>query len=98
MKVLALENEVVNATEDDFRPHLKAEAAKVWELCQAGVIREIYFRGDARRAVLILECGSREEAQQILGTLPLVKEGLTDFEVVPLTPYTGFSRLFALGL
>jgi hypothetical protein len=58
MKVLALENEVANATENDFRPHLKAEAAKVWELCQAGVIREIYFRGDARRAVLILECGS----------------------------------------
>ncbi len=95
MKVLALENEAANTTENNFRPHLKAEAAKVWELCQAGVIREIYFREDVRRAVLILECGSREEAQEILGTLPLVKEGLINFEVVPLAPYTGFSRLFA---
>jgi hypothetical protein len=50
------------------------QAAKVWELCQASVIRGIYFRGDARRAVLILECGSWEKAQEVLGTLPLVKE------------------------
>jgi len=95
MKILALEMEVANATESDFRPHLKAEAAKVWELCLAGVIREIYFQENVRTAVLILECGSREEAQEILRTLPLVKEGLITFEVVPLIPYTGFSRLFA---
>ena len=95
MKILALEMEAANTTEHDFRPHLKAEAAGVWELCQAGIIREIYFREDAQIAVLILECESREEAQKALGTLPLVRKGLITFEVIPLVPYTGFLRLFA---
>ena len=26
---------------------------------------------------------------------PLVEQGLIDFEVIPLAPYPGFSRLFA---
>jgi hypothetical protein len=94
MKVLALEKELANTTENDFVPHLRPEAARVWELWQAGVIREMYFRQDVRKAVLILECESPEEAQEILGTLPLVKNRLIGFEVVPLVPYTGFSRLF----
>ena len=95
MKVLALEKELANTTESDFAPHLRPEAARVWKLWQAGVIREMYFRQDVRKAVLILEYESLGEAQEILGTLPLVKNRLNDFEVVRLVPYTGFSRLFA---
>ena len=94
MKILALERKAANTKQSDFDIHLKAEAARVWELYQAGVIRETYFRGDVRRAVLILECESPEEARQALETLPLVREKLMAFEIVPLVPYTGFSRLF----
>jgi hypothetical protein len=45
--------------------------------------------------VLILECADIEEAREVLNTLPLVKEGLITFDVIPLVPYPGFSRLFA---
>lgn len=80
---------------EQFKPHLGAEAAKVWELYQADVIRELYFRGDVHCAVLILECSDVEEASRVLRTLPLVREGLIAFDIIPLIPYTGFSRLFA---
>lgn len=95
MKILAIEEEVPGVTEEEFRPHLKAEAAKVWELYQAGVFRELYFRRDWPGAVLVLECADVEEAKGALDTLPLVKEGLITFEIIPLGPYPGFSRLFA---
>jgi hypothetical protein len=95
MKILALEKETPGATAEDFRSHVKAEAARAWELYQAGVIRELYFRQDRPEAVLVLECADVQEADRMLGTLPLVKAGLITFEVIPLVPYPGFSRLFA---
>jgi hypothetical protein len=95
MMILAIEREVPGVTEEEFRPHLRDEAAKVWELYQAGVFRELYFRQDEPSAVLVLECADIEEANDVLNTLPLVKEELITFDIIPLTPYPGFSRLFA---
>ena len=74
---------------------LKDEAQRAWELYQAGVIRELYFRADRHAAVLVLECAHLEEAREMLNTLPLVREKLIEFEVIPLTAYPGFARLFA---
>ena len=87
MKILALEKEIPNTTPEQFAPHLKAEAARVWELYKSGKLREIYFRGDRSEAVLILECADVEEANSLLNTLPLVQAGLIRFEVIPLIPY-----------
>lgn len=81
-------------TDEEFRPHLKEEASRVWELYQAGLIRELYFRQDQPSAVLVLECPDVKEARELLNTLPLVKEGLIAFDIIPLIPYPGFSRLF----
>jgi hypothetical protein len=95
MKILALEQAIAGVTGEQFHPYLKLEAARAWELYQAGIIRELYFRQDAPRAVLVLECADVEEARQVLVTLPLVQHGLIAFEVIPLAPYPGFARLFA---
>jgi muconolactone delta-isomerase len=95
MKILAMEKEVPGLTGEDFKPHLKAEATRVWELYQSGLFRELFFRADRHEAVLILECADIEEAHEVLNELPLVKEGLITFDVIPLVPYPGFSRLFA---
>jgi muconolactone delta-isomerase len=95
MKILALEKEVPGITDDRFTPDiLRTEAARVWELHQAGIIRELYFRHDRQEAVLILECKNAEEAQSVLATLPLVTEGLITFDIIPLAAYPGFDRLF----
>ena len=95
MRILAIERKVPGVTDEEFRPHLKEEAARVWELYQAGVFRELYFRQDQPSAVLVLECTDAKEASQVLNTLPLVKEALIAFDIIPLMPYPGFSRLFA---
>jgi muconolactone delta-isomerase len=94
MKILALEKEMPGVTEDAFKPYLKEEAARVWELYQAGTFRELYFRQDESSAVLILECADIEEAKSLLNTLPLVREGMITFDVIPLVPYPGLARLF----
>jgi hypothetical protein len=95
MKILAIEQEMPDIRAGRFQPHLRAEAARIWELYQAGTLREIHFRQDQSTAVLVLECTNVQEAKQVLGTLPLVKEGLITFEVIPLRPYPGLARLFA---
>jgi hypothetical protein len=95
MKIIALEIETPGATAEQFEPHLEAEAARAWELYQAGVLRELYFRQDRAEAVLVLECADVASAEEILATLPLVEQGLITFDLIPLRPYPGFSRLFA---
>lgn len=94
MKVLALEQEAGRIRPEEYLPHLKAEARRIWELQQGGSLREIYFRQDQSTAVLVLECDSTAEAQTILGSLPLVQAGLITFEIIPLKAYPGFERLF----
>lgn len=94
MKILAIEKEIDGETEKDFRPLLKAEAREVWNLYQEEFIREIYFDKGKYTAILILECENENEAQLKLDDLPLVKEKLIQFELIPLIPYDGFARLF----
>ena len=95
MKILALERELPGVTAEQFPPHLQAEARRVWELYKAGILREMYFRQEKTEAVLVLECNSVAEARAVLGTLPLVREKLIDFELIPLVPYPGLERLFS---
>jgi len=95
MKILALETDVPGVTDAQCAPHLPAEAWRAWELQQAGVIRELHFHAEKDLAVLVLECADVEEARRALATLPLVREGLIAFELIPLRAYPGFARLFA---
>ncbi len=62
MRILAIEKEVSGVPEEAFKSHLSAEAARVWELYQANLLREICFRQDRREAVLLLECANADEA------------------------------------
>lgn len=95
MKILALERELPNSTAEQFQTFAKEEARKVWELTQAGIIRESYFRADRNEAVLVLECSTVEEAGEVLSTLPFMQNRLIEFEIIPLKAYPGFERLFA---
>ncbi len=94
MKIIAISSDVPGTTDEQFAPHLKTEARRAWELYLSGDVREFYFRADESSAVLILECESVEAAGEILATLPLVRERLITFKLIPLAPYPGFARLF----
>jgi hypothetical protein len=95
MRIIALEVEIDDGRIVPNAGLATAEAARLWELVQAGVVRETYFRLDRRAAVLVLECADLDEARLHLGTLPFVREGLITFELIGLRPYPGFARLFA---
>ncbi|MCC6147744.1 MAG: superoxide dismutase [Anaerolineaceae bacterium] len=95
MKILAIEKDKPGITHDQLEPFLDEESRRAWELLQDGILRELYFRADFPGAVLVMEAATLEEAQKAIDTLPLVREGLVDFDWIPLAPYSGFARLFA---
>src|SRR5262245_50035663 len=94
MRILALEIERPGLSSEAFAPHLEDEARALWALYRSGIERASYFRQHRHTAVLMLECESITPAQQLLSALPLVQRQLIHFELIPLEPYTGYSRLF----
>jgi hypothetical protein len=95
VKILALEEELPGVAPAQYTPLLKAEAQRLWELYLEGGVREIFFRADRKSAVLVLEFPTVEDAQAQLETLPLVRQRLIRFTLIPLAPYPGFARLFS---
>ncbi len=93
MKILALEYELPAADPDLLEAYQAAQARRVLELTRSGVLREIYTRAEGRESVMMLECPSLQEAHDVLHDLPMAQAGLIAFEVIPLVPYDGFSRL-----
>jgi hypothetical protein len=93
MKILAIERPGPSASPERMRVLLKTEANRLWTLYQNDIVREYYFTLQ-HDAVLVLECADERQASEYLESLPLVHEGQIRFEVMGLTPYTGFERLF----
>lgn len=76
--------------EAGFHLRLEAEAGLVRDLRQAGIIRQIWHRGDAPGECLLIEARNEEAARAILEMSPLVDTGLFEIEaVVPLRSYDG---------
>jgi HD superfamily phosphodiesterase len=94
MKILAIEKENPGKRQKNYKPYLKEEAKIVWMLYRKGIFREIYFRENPRRAVIIMEAENIDYAREKLSELPLVKNNLISFELLVLHPYHGFERLF----
>jgi hypothetical protein len=95
VQILALERAVPGVRDDAFTDALlRTEAERLWELHQAGVVRQAFFRTDRDEAVLLLEAADAEAARSVLDELPLVSAGFIDFEVITLRAYPGFARLF----
>lgn len=94
MKVLALGRDLVPQDDPRFAELRPAEARQAWDLYQAEIIRELYFRADRPNGVLVFEVADLTAARAAVDSLPLVAAGLIDFDLVPLRPYPGFARLF----
>jgi hypothetical protein len=82
MKVLAVSQNVGDPT-----PHLQAEAARMAELQQAGLVELTLLKADWSGAVLLLNATSLASARQAVDSLPLVAHGVTSFELTEvITP------------
>ncbi len=95
MQILALSRRRPGTTPETLAPWLEAEAARAFELIAAGVFRSVHLCPERPGSMIVLECASLDEARSQLGTLPMVREGLIDFELSRLLPYTGVRALFA---
>lgn len=84
MKILGLSRLVPGASQEKVKATLVSEARRGWELYKAGVFREMYTRQDRPGAVVVLECATLDAARDVIGSLPLVQEGLIEFDLIPL--------------
>jgi len=60
-----------------------------------GKIREWYSRGDARGVIFLLDSKDVEDARSLMDGLPLSKEGLMDYEYIPVGPLIPLRFLIA---
>jgi muconolactone delta-isomerase len=75
-----------------FTPELmNHESARVRELYAAGLLRQIWKRGDIPGASILWEAASEAEVRAALHSLPIFKAGMLELiALVPLEPYPGF--------
>ncbi len=99
MRFLALGSEVditfPGLGRDEAAALGRAEARQSWRLHQAGIVREISFRTDCHRSVMVIEAADEADARAALDTLPFVQAGVLAFDLIGLKPYDGWARLFA---
>jgi muconolactone delta-isomerase len=68
------------------------ESQRVKELYAAGLLRQIWLRGDLPGASILWEAASEAEVRDALGSLPIFKAGMLEIVAfVPLQPYPGFA-------
>jgi hypothetical protein len=72
MMVLAVSHNTGDPT-----PHLQAEAARMAELQQAGLVELMLLKADWSGAVLVLRAADLAAAREAVGSLPLVTHGIT---------------------
>ena len=75
---------------EEFEAVIPAETARVRELYAAGVVRQIWLRDDLPGACFLVEADDLPGARSIVDGLPMATSGLSEFTVMPLSPYRGF--------
>jgi muconolactone delta-isomerase len=76
-----------------FTPELIArEGLRVKQLYSAGILRQIWKRGDLPGSAILWEAASEAEVRKALASLPLSQAGMLEIlALTPLEPYPGFS-------
>lgn len=75
-----------------FTPDLTArETRRAKELYAAGLLRQVWKRGDMPGAAIVWEAAGAEEVRAALESLPIYQAGMLEIvALVPLEPYPGF--------
>lgn len=68
------------------------ESQRVKELYAAGILRQVWLRGDAPGASILWEAASEAEVRDAIASLPIFRAGMLEIvALVPLQPYPGFA-------
>jgi muconolactone delta-isomerase len=93
MQFLSLSRRRIDAFPPEaFTPELAArESTRVKEMYAAGILRQIWRRGDIPGAVMLWEAASEAEVRAALGSLPINQAGMLEIvALLPLQPYPAF--------
>jgi hypothetical protein len=93
MQILAIDKISEGVTAAVLEPHLPQELAATVQLYLQEKIRTFFFRKDRAGVVFIMECESVQEAKEILAGLPMVREKLLEFDLIPIGPLMPLGRL-----
>jgi muconolactone delta-isomerase len=77
---------------EGFTPELiTQEGNRVKELYAAGLLRQVWKRGDTPGAAILWESATEAEVRAALDSFPIFKAGMLEITaLVPLEPYAGF--------
>lgn len=95
MKILVTLQSTEGTKPEDLRAYVVEENKVVWELYKTDLIREMYFRGDGRGAIFVLESASEAAAKEVFSQLPMVRDGFLRAEFISLNPFTQLEFAFA---
>ena len=88
MQIIAMDKLKPGVSEERIGSYLLQEIKAGLVLYLQDKIRTFWFRQDGPGAVLMLECQSMEEARSLVDSLPFVKEGIVDFDLIPIGPFS----------
>lgn len=80
----------------EIAPHVHEELTVPWQLYASGTVREMYSPGGPG-SILVLEVDTTVAARETLASLPLVANGIIDFELIELQPFGALESLFFQG-
>lgn len=75
-----------------FEELIPAETRRIRSLYADQVVRSIWLRSDTAGACFLIEAADLDVAQSIVDSLPMAASGLSEFTIIPLTPYRGFAE------
>ena len=93
MQFISLSRRRVDAFPPEaFTPELGArEGQRIKELYAAGILRQVWKRGDVPGAAILWEAPSEAEVRAALASLPVYQAGMLEIVAfAPLEPYPGF--------
>jgi muconolactone delta-isomerase len=72
----------------------RQESARVRELYAAGIIRQIWRRGDIPGSSILWEAPSESDVRAAIATLPVFQAGMLEIvALIPLEPYPAFGPI-----
>lgn len=78
-------------TPERFEELIPAETSRIRALYADQVVRTIWLRADVPGACFLIEAPDLVTAQSLVDSLPMAASGLSEFTIIPLTPYRGFA-------
>jgi hypothetical protein len=73
----------------DPTPYLQAETARMGELQQSGIVGMVLLKADQSGVIVLLHAADLAAARDAVGSLPLVANGITSFELTEVIAVPG---------